>query len=76
MLDCEVAVGSSGRCLPIVATGLMILLGIVGLRLAVLGEPPDNQGRTKAQGHADRHTENTPKSIHNLTAILRLKGPK
>ena len=54
----------------------MVFLGIVRLRLAVLGEPPDHERRPKTQGHANRHTENAPKCIHKYAARLAPKAPK
>lgn len=54
----------------------MVLFDVVRLGLAVLGEPPDNQGWTETEGHANRHSKNTPKSIHKYAVRFALAAAK
>lgn len=54
----------------------MILFGVVRLRFAVLGEPPDHERRAKTEGYANRHSKNTPESIHKYVVRFAAAGVK
>lgn len=54
----------------------MILLGIIRLGLAVLGEPPDHERRAKTKRHPDRHGKDTPENIHNSGPRLAAEAAK